>query len=193
MLRAIAVVEGAARWRDLERWMATVLGPSIGMSSAERWHRMGIAELTVLCEAVESCPRRPERRAPREDKERAMALLLFPPNAPRSVAPAVLRVGPAHSFESLRARLRRHPPTTPARPPGHRCHARGCPSSCPPRHLMCGRHWRMVPTSLQQRVWSAYRPGQEEDKEPSATWVRAADMAIDAVAQVEVIRKSRYL
>lgn len=67
----------------------------------------------------------------------------------------------------------------------HRCHARGCTAACPPEHLMCSRHWRMVPKDLQGRVWSHYRPGQCDDKRPSEAWVRAADAAIAAVARVE--------
>jgi hypothetical protein len=67
----------------------------------------------------------------------------------------------------------------------HRCHARGCATSCPPEHLMCARHWRMVSAELQRAVWAAYRPGQCSDKCPSAAWHAAADAAIAHVAELE--------
>jgi hypothetical protein len=67
----------------------------------------------------------------------------------------------------------------------HTCHARDCQRPVAPRFLMCPAHWRLVPRRLQQAVYAAYRPGQERDKEPSAAWHRAADLAIDAVAVAE--------
>lgn len=50
---------------------------------------------------------------------------------------------------------------------------------------MCLKHWRMVPRELQRRVWATYRPGQCDDKSPSAPWMKAANAAIDAVATKE--------
>lgn len=50
---------------------------------------------------------------------------------------------------------------------------------------MCGRHWRMVPKPLQTAVWNTYRPGQETDKNPTTTYLDAADAAIEAVAAKE--------
>ena len=67
----------------------------------------------------------------------------------------------------------------------HHCHARGCTTRCPPEHLMCGRHWRKVPRRIQRLVWAHYRPGQCDDKRPSAEWHEAADAAIAAVAVKE--------
>ena len=63
----------------------------------------------------------------------------------------------------------------------HHCHARGCTRACPPEHLMCWKHWRMVPDHLQRAVWRNYRPGQCDDKDPSEAWHEAADAAIEAV------------
>lgn len=68
---------------------------------------------------------------------------------------------------------------------GHTCHARECKVACPPTYLMCGRHWRMVPATIQREVWKHYREGQCVDKRPSAEWHRAADAAIGAVALLE--------
>jgi hypothetical protein len=71
------------------------------------------------------------------------------------------------------------------RPAEHLCHAEGCTLAVPPRLLMCRRHWRMVPSSLQNDVWRQYRPGQETDKRPSLAYQRAAEAAIAAVAALE--------
>ncbi len=68
----------------------------------------------------------------------------------------------------------------------HHCHAKGCPKVVPPKLLMCGRHWRMVPAELQRKVWATYRPGQEVDKRPTRAYLDAADEAIAAVAALEV-------
>ena len=73
----------------------------------------------------------------------------------------------------------------------HHCHARGCRRECPPRHLMCHRHWRMVPERLQARVWATYRAGQEIDKRPSRAWLEAAETAIEAVAELEAAARRR--
>ena len=70
-------------------------------------------------------------------------------------------------------------------PEVHRCHARGCTTPVKPEMLMCLKHWRMVPKSIQRQVWSAYRAGQCDDKNPSASWHAAADAAISVVAQTE--------
>lgn len=69
--------------------------------------------------------------------------------------------------------------------PEHRCHARGCTVATKPEMLMCRRHWFMVPKPLRDRVWATYRPGQCDDKDPSAAWLDAADAAIAAVTASE--------
>lgn len=67
----------------------------------------------------------------------------------------------------------------------HHCHARGCKVDVSPKLLMCPRHWRMVPPDMQRAVWRAYVHGQEERKDPSDAWMRAADRAIGHVAMLE--------
>ena len=67
----------------------------------------------------------------------------------------------------------------------HKCHALNCPLEVPPKMLMCLRHWRMVPKSLQDRVWATYRRGQEVTKTPSMSYLKAAKDAIRAVAEKE--------
>lgn len=70
-------------------------------------------------------------------------------------------------------------------PRRHRCHARGCEVEVPPRLLLCRRHWRMAPPSLQRALWREYRLGQEITKTPTRSCVEAALAAGDAVARAE--------
>lgn len=70
----------------------------------------------------------------------------------------------------------------------HTCHAIGCDREVPPRLLMCARHWRMVPTPLQAKVWVHYVPGQEVRKDPTRAYLEAASAAIKAVAEREGYR-----
>lgn len=71
--------------------------------------------------------------------------------------------------------------------PPHLCHARACSVQVPPERLMCLQHWRMVPPSVQGRVWQTYRPGQCDDKRPSESWHQAADEAIRLVWEREAV------
>lgn len=71
--------------------------------------------------------------------------------------------------------------------PKHTCHATGCDVSVPPRMFMCRRHWYMLPKTYRDRVWSAFRPGQEDDKNPSATYTR---VAMDAIRYLEALEAS---
>ena len=72
----------------------------------------------------------------------------------------------------------------------HQCHAEGCDVEVPPRLLMCARHWRMVPRSVQRLVWRTYRPGQEIDKRPGSAYLAAQKEAINAVRELELIMKT---
>lgn len=56
----------------------------------------------------------------------------------------------------------------------HECHWPGCDRQVPPAKWGCLRHWRMLPRSLQQRIWRAYQPGQETTLTPSREYVEAA-------------------
>ena len=70
----------------------------------------------------------------------------------------------------------------------HHCHAVGCEVPTPRAHLMCGKHWAMVPKALQLEVWRTYREGQcrEDGKvRPGRAWVAAAARARAAVARAE--------
>lgn len=72
----------------------------------------------------------------------------------------------------------------------HVCHAVGCTTPVPPRLLMCGRHWAMVPKALQREVWATYRHGQEVDKRPSQAYLAAAHRAVMDVFDLERAAKA---
>lgn len=78
--------------------------------------------------------------------------------------------------------------TSPAKPPPperHKCHAIGCKQIVPPRYLMCGPHWGMVSSDLQQWVWRTYVEGQEERKDPTDEYMEAQAAAVMYVAKKE--------
>lgn len=67
----------------------------------------------------------------------------------------------------------------------HLCHANHCMTPCKRQHLMCPRHWAMVPGDLKTDVYSHYRAGQCDDMRPSAEWLKAAKLAVAVVARQE--------
>lgn len=67
----------------------------------------------------------------------------------------------------------------------HSCHATGCEIPVLPARFMCRRHWFQVPKALRDKIWSAYRPGQEDDRQPSRAYCEAAKAAVIAVAARE--------
>ena len=56
----------------------------------------------------------------------------------------------------------------------HECHWPGCGKQVPPAMWGCQRHWFALPRELRERIWLAYRPGQEKDATPSREYVQAA-------------------
>lgn len=56
----------------------------------------------------------------------------------------------------------------------HHCHWTGCTRQVPPAMWGCKTHWFMLPIALRNKVWAAYRPGQEIDGTPSADYVAVA-------------------
>lgn len=47
----------------------------------------------------------------------------------------------------------------------------------------CSRHWFALPKGIRDRIWRAYRPGQEDTKTPSETYVEAARAAQEWIAE----------
>jgi len=59
----------------------------------------------------------------------------------------------------------------------HECHWPGCTRQVPPAMWGCRDHWYALPAELRQRIWRAYRPGQESDMRPSEAYLEAARAA----------------
>jgi hypothetical protein len=57
----------------------------------------------------------------------------------------------------------------------HSCHWPGCAAQVPPALWGCKAHWFRLPKTLRDRVWNAYRPGQEKDMSPSDEYLAVAD------------------
>ncbi len=67
----------------------------------------------------------------------------------------------------------------------HTCHAIGCNKRVPPLMFMCKPHWYMVPLQGRRAIWATYRPGQCDDRRPSAAYCKNAKQALLAVAKKE--------
>ncbi len=64
----------------------------------------------------------------------------------------------------------------------HACHWPGCTAQVPPAMWGCREHWFRLPKSLRDRIWAAFRPGQEIDKRPSTEYLAVAREAQDWIA-----------
>ena len=71
----------------------------------------------------------------------------------------------------------------------HKCHWPECQKEVPPKMFMCLPHWRRVPKVLQTKIWSAYRPGQEVDKRPSAEYLAVVTLVFRWIAGKVTIEK----
>lgn len=56
----------------------------------------------------------------------------------------------------------------------HQCHWPGCKKLVPPARWGCFKHWNKLPKELKNRIWRAFRPGQEVDKTPSGEYIEIA-------------------
>ncbi len=65
----------------------------------------------------------------------------------------------------------------------HTCHWPGCTSQVPPAMWGCRQHWFMLPKYLRNRIWAAYRSGQEIDLSPSEAYIKAAREVQDWIAK----------
>jgi hypothetical protein len=64
----------------------------------------------------------------------------------------------------------------------HDCHWPGCGRACPPAMWGCKEHWFALPKPLRDRIWRAYRPGQEIDQRPGRDYIEAARAAQSWIA-----------
>ena len=65
---------------------------------------------------------------------------------------------------------------------GHTCHWPGCLAQVPPAMWGCRKHWFKLPKALRDKVWAAYRPGQEERLDPSQEYLAVADEVQEWIA-----------
>lgn len=56
----------------------------------------------------------------------------------------------------------------------HMCHWPGCKELVPPAKWGCKNHWFKLPLHLRNRIWAAYRIGQENTLTPSRKYVTIA-------------------
>lgn len=69
-----------------------------------------------------------------------------------------------------------------AAPTGHHCHWPDCDAIVAPAAWGCRKHWYKLPVALRNKVWAAYRPGQEATKTPSRRYVEVAREVQDWIA-----------
>jgi hypothetical protein len=66
---------------------------------------------------------------------------------------------------------------------GHTCHWPGCTKEVKPAYWGCLNHWYKLPAALRRKIWLAYRPGQEDTKDPSPQYIAVAKEAQEWIAQ----------
>lgn len=78
----------------------------------------------------------------------------------------------------------------------HTCHWPGCPKQCAPAAWGCRPHWFTLPVALRNKVWAAYRPGQEADFGVSRRYVEVArevqDWIVNEYPKVLEARRARH-
>lgn len=65
----------------------------------------------------------------------------------------------------------------------HHCHWPGCEKQVPPAMWGCREHWFALPKNLRDRIWAAYKPGQEKTMTPSREYVLAARAVQEWIAE----------
>jgi len=69
-----------------------------------------------------------------------------------------------------------------AMPTKHHCHWPDCDATVSPAAWGCRKHWYKLPAALRNKIWTAYRTGQEETKTPSRRYVEVAREVQDWIA-----------
>lgn len=64
----------------------------------------------------------------------------------------------------------------------HTCHWPGCLKQVPPALWGCKPHWYKLPPVLRNRIWNAYKIGQENGTGVSREYVEAAKHAQEWIA-----------
>lgn len=65
----------------------------------------------------------------------------------------------------------------------HACHWPGCTVQVPPAKWGCTKHWFWLPKEIRDRIWRAFRPGQEVSLTPSPEYLAAAKAAQDYIRE----------
>lgn len=65
----------------------------------------------------------------------------------------------------------------------HHCHWPGCNKQVPPAFWGCYFHWMQLPKVLRDKIWAAYRPGQEKDMRPSREYLEVAQEVQDWIRE----------
>ena len=73
----------------------------------------------------------------------------------------------------------------------HTCHWPSCDKQVAPKMWGCRKHWFTLPAKLRARIWKHYRPGQEDDKQPSNEYISAARDVRNWCLKYEAARKER--
>jgi hypothetical protein len=64
----------------------------------------------------------------------------------------------------------------------HTCHAHGCPMLVPPSRFACAPHWYSLRKPMRDAIWRHYRSGQENRKDPSASYMAVQQRAVGELA-----------
>lgn len=56
----------------------------------------------------------------------------------------------------------------------HHCHWPNCTERVAPAVWGCRKHWYKLPMKLRNKIWAAFREGQEVSKTPSRRYIEAA-------------------
>lgn len=59
----------------------------------------------------------------------------------------------------------------------HGCRWVGCSRMVPLNMWSCRQHWYRLPAKIRNGIWASYRPGQEDDLNPSPGWIEADEAA----------------
>lgn len=73
----------------------------------------------------------------------------------------------------------------------HECHWPNCTAQVPPAMWGCKKHWFTLPKHLRDKIWAAYRPGQEKDMRPSEAYLEAAREVQEWIREHEEAKQSK--
>lgn len=74
----------------------------------------------------------------------------------------------------------------------HVCHWPGCTVEVDPKMWGCKVHWFKLPEKIRNKIWGAYRPGQEQTKDPSPQYVAAVREAMEWIRDWEKKREKQH-